>query len=164
MDFLNDLLGLDAGKLTESQMCARAVVIFIASLLYVRLAGIRTLGRQSAFDILTSLMLGAVLGRAIVSEQSFFGSLLAALVIVLLHRLVAWISFRSKKAGKVLKGEALLLVRDGAKNAKHMRQGHITDEDMEEAMRHSANENSMSDVKEIYLERCGEISIVKKKE
>ena len=37
-------------------------------------------------------------------------------------------------------------------------------EDMEEAMRHSANVNSMSDVKEIYLERCGEISIVKKKE
>lgn len=162
MNCFDYLLGLHTDKLNEMQMCARAVIVFTASLLYIRMAGIRTLGRQSALDILSLLMLGAIMGRAVVSEQSFFGSLLAALVIVLLHRLVAWVSFRSKKAGKVLKGEALLLMKDGQKNEQHLRHGHITDEDMEEAMRHNANVNSLSDVKEIYLERSGEISIVKK--
>lgn len=156
------MLGLDAEKLNAYQMGARAVVVFFVSLLLVRVAGIRTLGRQSAFDTLTALMLGAIMGRAVVTDQSFFGSILATFIIMLLHRLVSWITFRSRKAGKVLKGEALILMKDGTKNESHLLRGHITDEDMEEAMRRSANINKKEDVKEIYLERSGEISVVKK--
>src|SRR5438046_4625299 len=99
MELLNDLLGLDAEKLEAYQMIFRAIIVFFTTLIFIRIAGIRTLGKQSSFDTLTSLMLGAIMGRAVVTEQSFFGSILATLVLMLLHRLVAWVTFKSKKAG-----------------------------------------------------------------
>jgi uncharacterized membrane protein YcaP (DUF421 family) len=161
MEWLNDMLGLDADKLSACQMAMRAIIIFITSLVLIRIAGIRTLGKQSAFDTLTSLMLGAIMGRAIVASQSFFGSIVAALIIMLLHRLVAWMTYKSKKAGSIIKGKDLLLIKDGKKQNKNLRSSHITEEDIMEALRHDVNITSLYKIKAVYLERSGEISIIK---
>ena len=164
MELLNELLGLHEEKLNTYQMCFRALVLFFVALIYVRIAGLRTFGRTSSFDKITALILGAILGRAIVSNQPFFGSLAACLVIMLLHRIIAWITFKSKKAGRILKGEPLLLVRDGAFQIQNMKRSHITEEDILEALHLLPNLSHISDIKEAYLERSGEISIIKHEE
>ncbi len=161
MEILNNILGLDAEKLEAYQMAVRAVIVFFTSLLLLRIAGIRTLGKQTAFDTLTLLMLGAIMGRAVVANQSFFGSILAALVLVLLHRLLAWITFYSKKGGGIIKGESLVLMKDGKRNLKNLSKEHITEEDILEAVRRDANLSSLDKIKEVYLERSGDISIIK---
>src|SRR5690242_5002555 len=100
MDCTHDLLGINADKSTALHMSMRAVLVFIIALIYVRVAGIRTFGRQSSFDQITALMLGSIMGRAIVAaDQPFFPSLLACLVIMVLHRIIAWVSFLSQDAG-----------------------------------------------------------------
>lgn len=142
-------------------MVARAVIIFFTSLVFVRIAGIRTLGKQSAFDTLTSLMLGAIMGRAVVTNQSFFGSILATLVLMLLHRLMAGIAFRNKKIGAVIKGKSLLHMKSGKKEQKNLTRSFITEADILEALRHDANITSLDKIKEVYLERSGDISIIK---
>jgi uncharacterized membrane protein YcaP (DUF421 family) len=164
MDFFNNLLGLDVENLEAYQMAARAVIIFFISLLFVRIAGIRTLGKQTAFDTLTALMLGSIMGRSVVVAQSFFGSVLAVLVIMILHRLAAWITFKSKKAGKIIKGEKLLLIKNGMKQNKNLRKSHITEEDILEALRYESHMNSLDKITEVYLERSGEISVIKKEQ
>jgi uncharacterized membrane protein YcaP (DUF421 family) len=161
MEFFDRILGLHAEKVEAYQMAARAIIIFFTSLIFLRIAGIRTLGRQSAFDTLTSLMLGAIMGRAVVTNQSFFGSILATLVLMLLHRLMAWIAFRSKKAGAIIKGKPLLLIKDGKKQQKNLARSHITEDDISEALRRDVNSTSFDEIKEVYLERSGEISIIK---
>jgi uncharacterized membrane protein YcaP (DUF421 family) len=128
MGQLDNLPGLHAEKLEAYQMAVRAVIIFFTALILIRIAGIRTLGKQSAFDTLTSLMLGAIMGRAIVTDQSFFGSILATLVLMLLHRMVAWLTFKSKKMGSILKGRNILLMRDGERHQKNLAHTHITEE------------------------------------
>jgi uncharacterized membrane protein YcaP (DUF421 family) len=162
VELVNDLLGLDTEKLESYQMASRAIVIFFMSLILLRISGIRTLGRQSAFDTLTSLMLGSIMGRAVVAEQSFFGSILAAFLLMLLHRLTAWITYHNKKTGSIIKGEVLLLMKDGNWEKKNLSRAHITEEDIMEALRHDVNISSLDKVKEVYLERSGEISIIKK--
>jgi uncharacterized membrane protein YcaP (DUF421 family) len=162
LEFFNDILGLDVEKLQPYQMAARAVVIFFISLLLVRISGIRTLGRQSAFDILTSLMLGSILGRSVVASQSFFGSILAVFLLMLLHRLTAWVTYRSKKTGAIIKGEELLLMKEGEWKKNNLSKSHITEEDVMEALRHDINKTSLDEIREVYLERSGEISIIKK--
>ncbi len=162
MTSLNDILGLDAKELNEYQMVARAFVAFFISLILIKIAGLRTFGKQSAFDNMTSLMLGAIMGRAVVTTQSFLGSVLASLLIMLLHRLLAWISFKSKLAGRFIKNENIILMKDGRKYFKNMAKVHITEEDILEAARHDANISGMDEIKEAYLERSGYISIVKK--
>jgi uncharacterized membrane protein YcaP (DUF421 family) len=163
MEVIENLFGLDEHKLETYQMIARAFVIFFVALLLIRVSGIRTLGKQSAFDNLTALILGAIMGRAIVSaEQPFFGSILATLVIMVLHRVVAWITYRSKKMGIILKGRELLLIKNGEPNKKNMKQTHITGEDILETLRKDVNVPSLDTIKEVYLERSGEISFIKK--
>ncbi len=163
MEFLNNLFGLDTQRLSECQMVVRAVVAFFTALIFIRIAGIRTLGKQSAFDTLTLLMLGAIMGRAVVSAQSsFFGSLLAALAIMLLHRFISWITFKNKSIRKIIEGESILLMKDGIKISKNLSKSLITEEDILESARQSANLGNCNEVQEAYLERSGEISIIKK--
>src|SRR5438045_453646 len=101
MTTIDELLGLHADKLKDYQMACRAVVVFFIALAYVRIAGVRTFGKKTVFDQVTALILGSVLGRAIVSTESFTGHLIGCLVIMLLHRLVSWITFKSHAAGRI---------------------------------------------------------------
>jgi uncharacterized membrane protein YcaP (DUF421 family) len=49
MEMLNNILGLESTQLSAMQMCIRALVIFFISMIYVRIAGIRTLGKIHQF-------------------------------------------------------------------------------------------------------------------
>jgi uncharacterized membrane protein YcaP (DUF421 family) len=161
MEFINEVFGAKAGGLTTGQMIARGIVIFFITLAFIRISGVRTLGKKTAFDYLTALILGAIMGRAVVTiEQPFLPSIVASLVIMLLHRGVAWVTYLSKRAGKVLKGEPMLLIKDGKKNKANLIKADITEEDIIEALRLKMNMDSLDKVKEVYLERSGEISFV----
>src|SRR5688572_27156956 len=162
MKSFEDLLGIHVENLSAYQMCCRAVVVFFVALIYIRIAGIRIFGKQSAFDNFTSLMLGAIMGRACVDDPSFYGSLLAALVIMILHRLIALLTFHSRKAGTVFKGTHLLLWRNGQLHEKNLRSAYITEKDIQEALRKNLHLNSMENINEVYLERSGEISFIVK--
>jgi uncharacterized membrane protein YcaP (DUF421 family) len=102
------------------------------------------------------------MGRAVVAvNQPFFGTIATATVIVLLHRLLAWITAKSKKAGVGFKGEQILLMKDGKKVQHNMDRTNVTEEDILESMRQKIHCDSFDHVKEVYLERSGEISFVK---
>jgi uncharacterized membrane protein YcaP (DUF421 family) len=162
VETIKDIFGIDVQKLETYQMISRAVVIFFISLVLVRVSGIRTLGKQNAFDNLTALMLGAIMGRAIVSaEQPFFGSIIATLVIMILHRFVSWLTFHNKKSGVILKGKHLLLVKNGERIEKNLKKTNITEEDILESLRRDVNVPSLDKIKEVYLERSGDLSFVK---
>jgi uncharacterized membrane protein YcaP (DUF421 family) len=158
---LNYLLGFDDSNLEPHQMATRAAVVFFIALVYVRTGGLRMLGRQSAFDSLTALMLGAILGKAVISEDSFLGTLLAALVIMILHRLVAWITFKSSRVGSILKGKSIILFENNKPVLENLRRVHISENDLQEAVRKSLNADDMKNVKLIYMDRSGELSVIR---
>ena len=135
MGLITDLLGLESKELLPYQMASRAVVMYIVSIILIRFSGLRLLGKQTPFDHLTVLILGAMLGRAIVAGQSFGGSILAAIVILLLHRLSAWLSFKSRKAGSLLKGEPVPLIKNSGILEKSLAKTQITKNDLEESVR-----------------------------
>ncbi len=163
-EYLNYLLGFDNNTVEPHQMAVRAAVVFFIALTYVRTGGLRMLGRQSAFDSLTALMLGAILGKAVISTDSFLGTLLAALVIMVLHRLVAWLTFKSSWLGSILKGKSILLYQNNKPIFKNLSRVHITENDLLEAVRKNLNMDDMSRVKEIYMDRSGELSVIKHKD
>ncbi|TGE21844.1 DUF421 domain-containing protein [Hymenobacter aquaticus] len=164
-DFWNTLLGLDAtsDSITAGQMCARAVVVFLASLGLLRLAGKRTLGSSSAFNMVLKIMLGAVLSRAIVAASPFGATLLASAVLVLLHRLLAYAAYHSELIGRLIKGSPVLLVQDGQYCHDNMRRASITENDLLEGLRHSGHSASLAGIDRVYLERNGHISVIKSK-
>ncbi|UPT66785.1 MAG: DUF421 domain-containing protein [Sphingobacteriales bacterium JAD_PAG50586_3] len=160
--FLDTIFGIHDPTITASHMAARAVFVFFLAFGYVKIAGIRTFGKFSAFDNLTAIIMGAILARSIVSDQPFFPSLGAALVIVLLHRFISWATFKNHKLGAILKGRPLLLVKDGEVQMHNMSKERITEEDIKETMRRTTHCTRIDEIKEAYLERSGQISIIAK--
>ena len=75
-----------------------------------------------------------MLARAI-NGSGHFRDLGGSLIIVFLHRLLAWTLYRSPALCALIKGKPVVLVRDGAYQTKEMRAQLISEEDFEEDMR-----------------------------
>lgn len=162
---MDDLLGDLTHKtdtLTEGQMAVRALVIFVLTVLYVRLAGRRSVGMHTPFDMVISLLLGATLSRAIVGSSSFSGTIVASLVLVVLHRLFAWLSAHNQPFSRLVGGDKRVLYEDGQLNRANMNAMLVSLQDVQEAARRMGNVDSLDDVQTAIIERSGEISVVTK--
>jgi uncharacterized membrane protein YcaP (DUF421 family) len=159
------LLGDDVSGhfLTWYQMGIRSTIVFFIALLFIRLAGMRVFGEKSAFDVVVSIILGAVLSRAIFGGSPFLPIIFAAGVIVFLHRLLSYLSFRHHKIGLLVKGTRHHLVKNGEIMWSNMAMTQITERDIMEALREKTHLNDISEVEEAFFERNGQISFVLKK-
>jgi uncharacterized membrane protein YcaP (DUF421 family) len=162
---LESLLGLHASPnaLTWGQMVARTIIVFLFGVVLIRLADRRFLGRNAGFDVLLAIVLGSVLSRAINGQAPFFKTLAASALLILLHRTVAALSCRWSALSKMVKGQAVVLVRDGRFDSDAMQAADISQDDLEENLRIHANLMSVSEVAEARLERNGQISVVKRR-
>src|SRR6266436_3034442 len=125
--------GLNLESLTVWQIVARAVVIYLAGVLLVRVGDRRFLGKSAAFDVIFGVILGSVLGRAVAPSLSVFGALIAGMVLVGLHWGFAVIAFHLDWFGRLIKGDAHTLVEDGAIFLGHLRLHHIPREGLASA-------------------------------
>jgi uncharacterized membrane protein YcaP (DUF421 family) len=150
--------------LTALQMSVRAVCMFFITLLLIRLSGMRTFGKNTAFDIIITIMLGAILSRGITGASSFSAVVAAAAVMVIIHRVLAMISMNSPSISKIIEGESRLLYKNGKIQWKNMKRSSLSLHDLEESIRQELNENSFDNIDEIYIESNGKISVIKKED
>lgn len=162
MEAFYDLIGRGV-DLTALQMSIRAIIIFIVALVLLRLAGRRSFGMASPFDNVISILLGAVLSRAVVGASPFFATIIASLLIAMLHRLFAWISLYNSKFGGLVKGNLRVIYENGKINEKNMRKSLISKKDLMEGVRKEANVETLEEIDKVYVERDGKISVIKLK-
>jgi uncharacterized membrane protein YcaP (DUF421 family) len=155
-------LGAEPKDLTFIQISLRGVVVFIATMIMVRLGHKRSLSRKTAFDAVLLVILASVLSRAINGSAAFFATLGGGLVLVLLHRLLAFIACHSHWFGCLIKGLPEVIIEDGNFVFGTMRRNHISTHDVEEDMRLSLRDDDISKVKKARVERSGDISFIKK--
>lgn len=146
--------------LTSLQMATRAVVCFFTTLLFLRIAGVRTFGRKSAFDNVITIMLGSVFSRTVVGASPFWPTTIACFVFVLIHQILGRLSFHYGFVGRLIKGDKILLFESGQQKVKNMRKANISAKDLLESVRLQINEDDFTNVKEIFMERSGEISVI----
>lgn len=161
MDQLKNYWGINE-DLGLIELSLRALAMFGIALALLRLSGMRPFGKGSAFDNVIIFLLGGILSRGVVGATPFFSTIAGAIVLLIAHRLLAWASFESRGAGKVFKGRETLLYSDGIFHEKTLRLHGISVNDIEEQLRIKTQFESVKQVDEVYLERNGEISFVKK--
>jgi len=153
-------LELKGEYLTVTHMVLRAAVVFVLSIVMLKIGDKRFMGKSTAFDVFLGIVFGSTVSRAITGNAPFFPSLAGGLTLVLLHWLFAAVAFRSHGFGKLVKGNDRQLVRDGEIIWSAMRKAHITEHDLKEALRNSGKEPDVKRVKAAHLERNGDISII----
>jgi uncharacterized membrane protein YcaP (DUF421 family) len=159
---LRALFGPDGhpDALNVGQMAARAVVVYGAGLLMLRLGGSRILGRYAAVDVLTGIVLGSVLSRAVNGSAPMATTLVASAVVVALHRLAAVLACRSETLSAVLKGRPHLLAERGLVRADALKRHSVDAEDLRESLRISGHAPDDPRIEEVRLERNGRISVI----
>jgi len=153
-------LGRDVANVGALQMALRTIVIYAFTLAIVRLGSKRFLGRASAFDTIVGIMIGSVMSRAINGSAPFVPTLVAGVIFIAMHWLLAVLSFHVDWFGPLVKGNAVLLIKDGQVHEKAMRQAGITKHDLSEALRRQNKESDLATINLAYLERNGGISII----
>ena len=163
-DWLDSILGLqlEPKQLTFMQISLRGVMIFLLTLVLVRLSSRRSLAEKTAFDAILLVILASVLSRAINGSAGFFTSIGASVVLVLLHRFFGWIACRYHPFGKLIKGCPVIIVENGQLNRPAMRRNLMSDHDLEEDLRLDAETDDLAKIKIARLERSGDVSFIKR--
>ncbi|MBF9253423.1 DUF421 domain-containing protein [Pontibacter sp. 172403-2] len=144
-------------------MSLRAIGIFFAAVLILRIGSSRIFGKNTTFDIVLGVIYGSILSRAITGNAPFWPTLAAALTLVVLHRGLAMLAFYTNiGVGNILKGKPEMLIKNGELQWAAMRRNSVTEHDLCEALRNAGHDADLKSVRLAYLERSGNISVIMK--
>jgi uncharacterized membrane protein YcaP (DUF421 family) len=161
MEFLNDWWGINE-KISPVEIAARAAVMFVLTFLFIRLTGMRSFRKNNPLDLVIVFLIGGILSRGVVGATPFFSTLAAALTIIILQKILFKLSFVSKWFETTIKGERLLIFKDGEFIRENMRRADVTKLEVYEDARVQFQTESLKEFDKIYVEKTGEISFVKK--
>ncbi len=154
-------IGLEAKDLGAAQMALRAALIYMVTLAFIRLAKKRFLAGASAFDVVVGIIIGSIASRTITGNAPLLPSTAAIAAIVAMHWLFSALAVRSHIFGKLIKGSSHLLVEGGKVDEETLRRVHMSQRDLEEALRQQGVKD-VQQVEEAHLERDGSISVIER--
>lgn len=161
MEWIREFFG-EGKELSALQMSARAFVFFFITLIYLRVGGVRTLGKKSPVDMVIIIVLGSLIARGVTGASSFAATASASAVLVLTARLMAWLGARNKKVETMTKGQRLLLFRNGRFYKEAFRKANITRHEFFESLRLETQSDDPGPIAEAYMEVSGRISFIRK--
>jgi len=150
----------DGSDLSPWQMAARGVLFFFITLIFIRLSGRRSFGQHKPFDACVTVLLGAVLSRAVVGASPMVATTLTCACIVLLHRLLAYLSTLNPRIDRLINGSVRVLVIKGFVDPSALRKGLVTLPEVQHAIRMHTNVDSLQAGYTVFLERNGDITVV----
>lgn len=155
---LDKILGLS--EVFDYALYLRAFIITFYAIILFRTNSARIFGNHSALDFIIYIILGAILGEAIVNNIPLLPSMIVCALIVAIHRFLAYLSYKSHWVGKYIKGEEICIVKDGKYIEKNIRCCQLTPHDILQALRLQHGSEKISSIKKATLERGGQISFI----
>lgn len=139
----------------------RAGAVYAGLLVMVRLAGKRTVGQFTPFDMILLILLGNAVQNALLGEDvSLLGGVILAATLIGLNYLVGWIAARSRRVQVLVEGSAVKIAENGRVDYLLLRKEAVSPADFDEALRR-AGLKDQADVESAWLETDGSITIRK---
>ncbi len=161
MDWIERIFG-QGEELTVSQMSLRAFVMFLITLVLIRISGRRSFGLRTAPDNIISITLGAILSRGVVGASPFWGVVTAGLVIAILHRLIFWLSVHNKRFATIISGKRILVYEKGHYLFENMKRALVAEDEIADAVNRITHKATLDQVDKIYIGRSGQFIILEK--
>ena len=154
------MLNIFIPDISIAEKLLRSVVIYLFLLLAFRFTGKRQVGQLTPFDLIVLLIISNVLQNAVIgNDNSLSGGIIGAVTILALNYAVVKITYRSKRARRLLELQPALLIHNGRILHENMRHELITLDDLLAALRR----NGLLEPKQAryaVLEENGMISVV----
>ena len=139
---------------------ARTLIIYLALLLGLRLAGKREIGQMTPFDLVVILLIANAVQNAMVGpDNSLTGGMIAAGVLIAANYAVASARERLPWLHRAVEGSPTLLISDGKFIKDNLRRERIDEEEVLMAIREHGI-SGPDEVRMAVLEVDGSISIV----
>lgn len=142
------------------EIVARTFLVYLGVLVGLRLMGKRELAQMTVFDLVMILLIANAVQNAMTGPDfSVQGGLLAAAVLLVANRLVAWLRIHSGAWGRLIEGSPTVLIQEGKYLDPALRKEGLERTQVEMAMREHGVDD-VAGVKLAVLETDGSISIV----
>jgi uncharacterized membrane protein YcaP (DUF421 family) len=142
------------------ELIARALLVYLALLVMMRLAGKRDVGQLSVIDLLVILLIAEGVSTAIQgANESVTGGLIIAGVILAANRLIALAGDFIPAFGQFVEGTPTDIVRNGRMLRDSMHKESITEDEIMAAVRGHGIDD-LSKVRRAVLEADGTISVI----
>ena len=163
MDFIQRLLIGDGPWAFLIEIVPRAVIIYALLLVAMRLMGKRMAAQLSITELAVVLMLVAAIGVPIqVSSQGVLPAAVVLFAVVLLQRLTGKAGFRWRRFEILEQGDVTILVKDGRMLLDELKACEMSREMLASELR-AAEVAHLGQLRRVYLEASGSISIVRRK-
>ena len=139
----------------------RAIFLYAFIVLVMRVTGRRELSSLSPFDLVLLIVLGDAIQQGLTQDDySVTGAVIAVSTLATMQ-LTSYLAFRSKRARRLLEGNPIVIIQDGAFVDSNLERERMTAEEVCESMR-LKQIASVRDVEWGILESNGEISFIAK--
>lgn len=155
-------LGRDVAQVGLAPMLLRTLVIYLFTLIVLRVSSSRLISKATPFDFIVAILLGSVMSSAINGSAPFGPTLAAGALLLIVHWLFAQIALHTGWFGFVVKGSRVKLIEDGRVLEAGLREASMTCRDLEQALRLEAGLDDPSTIRLAHMERNGKVSVVPK--
>ncbi|PYF98309.1 Uncharacterized membrane protein YcaP, DUF421 family [Georgenia satyanarayanai] len=154
-------LGISAGAAVS--VVVSTTVLYLSFIVLTRSLGQRVLAGFSGFDIVVVIVLGAVLGRAILGHSpTLAAGLIAVVTLLALEGALGWMSSRPRWE-RLANNAPVLLMAGSEVLWRELRRTHVTESQLRSRLR-QAGIRSDAEVAAVVLEPTGTLSVLRRGE
>ncbi len=140
----------------------RAVVVYIAVLLLLRIAGKRQVGQMNMTQLVALLLISnAVQNSMNGGDNSITGGIISATVLIILSFFFSFLTYHSKDWENFVQGSPTLLIHHGRLLHQNLRQELMTVRELRVLLRKQGI-HELSEIEEAVLESDGFVSVTRK--
>lgn len=155
-----DLTDLWKPELHPGEVVVRAAIMYLLLQVVFRVAGRKAIERWGLPEVALLFLVTTAVRTSIVGDDDSLTSALVGLVtIVALDRMIAVLTFRSRRLADLIEGPVVQLVRDGAVDRAALSRVRVSEDELLGHARARGRER-LDDIKDAFFERSGKVTIV----
>ena len=155
----NRLLYNDVPESFLLEVIFRSTIMFAVLLLTLKVAGKRGVKQLSVFETVIIIALGSAAGDPMFyAEVGIIPPITVFLVIILLYRLVTWLTGKSKRFEAFIEGKTECIISEGKFSIATFKKESLAQDEFFSELRLKSVEH-LGQVKNAFMETSGEISV-----
>lgn len=139
----------------------RSIAVYMFLLVLLRVAGRRTLGQMTAFDLVLLLIISEATQQALLGEDfSLMNAFLVIASLIGLDIALSLLKGTNDRLSRWIDSAPMVIVQEGQPLMERLRKVHVDESDVLAAARKTQGIGTMSEIRWAVLEADGHISVI----